>query len=339
MRLRLTEITADMHEAGGSMKTGLCVAALLAFAEGQVNAQQRLTSDIAHDPADAEFVYADIDNFLSASDAIAGGMDSTEALRTLYFDRASPGLLMFVEKYDLTVGRLQAAMEEFPEAYERVGETLQALREQEPSFVGAYEAIKRMLPGAVFPPTYFVVAGHRGIGSGSIEGPLISIEKNTAASVRDGDIEPTLVHEMIHMEQLAAVSEAYFDIFSGEGRTLLALSIREGGATWFAEVIAGGSRHKNLARDYYLAREQELWRDFAEDMYGHEMGDWLWEAPADPEQPQDLGYVIGARIVETYYANADDPGQAAMEIMSITDYPDFLERSGYPEQAPGHARP
>ena len=321
------------------MKTGLCVFVFLALGAGRADAQQRLTSNVAHDAADAEFVFADIEHFLSASDAIAGDMDSTEALRTLYFDRASPGLLMFVEKYDLTVERLLVAMEKHPEAYERLGETLEALREQESSFVIAYEAIKKMLPGAVFPPTYFVVAGHRGIGSGSIEGPLISIEKNTAASVRRGDFEPTLVHEMIHMEQLAAVGEAYFDIFSGPERTLLALSIREGGATWFAEVIAGGSRHKNLARDYYLAHEQELWREFSRDMNGTEIGDWLWETPANPEQPQDLGYAIGARIVETYYLNAADPGQAAMEIMAITDYPGFLEQSGYPQQAPGHARP
>jgi len=319
------------------MKTGLCVFVFLALGAGPADAQQRLTSNVVQDPADAEFMFADIEHFLSVREAIAGGMDSTEALSTLYFDRASPGLLMFVEKYDLTVERLLAAMEKHPEAYGRIGETLEALRERESSFVVAYEAIKKMLPGAVFPPTYFVVAGHRGIGSGSIEGPLISIEKNTASSVRGGDFEPTLVHEMIHMEQLAAVGEAYFDIFSGPERTLLALSIREGGATWFAEVIAGGSRHKNLARDYYLAHEQELWREFSRDMNGTAIGDWLWETPSNPEQPQDLGYAIGARIVETYYLNAADPGQAAMEIMAITDYPGFLEQSGYPQQAPGHA--
>ena len=319
------------------MKTGFCAFVFMALAAGEADAQQRLTSNVVHDPADAEFVYDDIENFLSATQAIAGGMDSTEALRTLYFGRASPGLLMFIEKYDLTLVRLREAMEKYPEAYGRIGETLEALRDREPSFVEAYEAIQEVLPGAVYPPTYFVVSGHRGINSGSIEGPLISIEKNTPASVRGGDKEPTMVHEMIHMEQLDAVGEAYFDIFSGPGRTLLANSIREGGATWFAELITGGSRHKNEARDYYLAHEQELWEAFSRDMYGTEMGDWLWETPANPKQPQDLGYAIGARIVETYYANAADPGQAAMEIMAITDYPAFLERSGYPEKAPGHA--
>jgi uncharacterized protein YjaZ len=162
---------------------------------------------------------------------------------------------------------------------------------------------------------------------------LISIEKKTPESVQD-DLAATLVHEMIHMEQLAVVGEEYFAIFSGEQRTLLATSIREGAATFMAELIVGGSRHKNLARDYYLVHEEELWQEFSGDMFGHEMGDWLWETPANPEQPQDMGYVIGARIVETYYERATDPGKAAMEIMSITDYPDFLERSGYPDPAP-----
>ena len=60
------------------------------------------------------------------------------------------------------------------------------------------------------------------------------------------------------------------------------------------------------------------------------MGDWLWASPADPEQPRDLGYAIGARIVQTYYESARDHGRAAMEIMAITDYPEFLSHSGYP---------
>lgn len=324
-------MTGDMLETGGRiMRMGLIVVALVASTSAQAIAQQRLTSNVKHDAAEAEFVYDDIENFLQSWQAIVGGMDSTEALRSLYFDRGSPGLLMFVKKYDLTVGRLLTAMQTYPEAYERIGETLRALREQEPSFVATFEKIEEVLPGAVFPPTYFVVAGHRGIGSGSIEGPLISIEKNTPESVEEGDIEPTLVHEMVHMQQLAATGEAYFAIFSGPERTLLAHSIREGGATWFAELITGGSRHKNEARDYYLASERELWEAFSREMYGTDMGDWLWEKPANPKQPQDLGYAIGARIVQTYYESAADPGRAAMEIMAITDYPEFLELSGYP---------
>jgi len=58
---------------------------------------------------------------------------------------------------------LLAAMKDHPEAYARIDANLETLREGESSFV----------------------AGHRGFGSGSIDGPLISIEKNTPASITD----------------------------------------------------------------------------------------------------------------------------------------------------------
>ena len=116
---------------------------------------------------------------------------------------------MFIEKYDLTLDRLLAAMVERPEEYRRTGATLEALMSREPEFRRAYTDIQRVIPDAVFPPTYFVVAGYRGIGSGSVEGPLISIEKKTVEAIAAGDIKPTLVHEMMHMQQLAALGEAF----------------------------------------------------------------------------------------------------------------------------------
>jgi hypothetical protein len=142
------------------------------------------------------------------------------------------------------------------------------------------------------------VAGYRGIGSGSVEGPLLSIETQSPESIAAGDLESALVHEMIHMQQLSATGEAYFDIFSGPQSTLLALSIREGGATFFSRLITGGSEHKNAARDYFLAHERELWPAFEADMLGSDTGDWLWQTPSNPDQPRDVGYAIGALIVE-----------------------------------------
>ena len=67
------------------------------------------------------------------------------------------------------------------------------------------------------------------------------------------------------------------------------------------------------------------------------MGDWLWKKPADPEQPQDLGYAIGARIVEAYYQQASDKRKAAQKIMAITDYPAFLKNSGYAKRVQGRS--
>ena len=306
--------------------TILCLVGLSCIAD-PAYAQQRLTENVERDAAKAVFVFGDIERFLEAREAIANGRDTEDALQSLYFDRASPGLRMFMEKYDLGAKRLIKAMANNPEAYERIPDVLLALRRNVPTFRKSYRDISEILPEAVFPPTYFLVSGHRGIGSGSIEGPLISIEKRSAANV--AELTPTLVHEMIHMQQLAAVGEAYFDIFSGLGRNLLALSIREGAATFFAEVIAGGSKHKNEARAYLASHEAEIWQAFQKDMLSVDIGDWLWKKPANPEQPQDMGYAMGARIVEEFYENAEDKGRAASEVMAITNYPAFLERSGY----------
>ena len=65
------------------------------------------------------------------------------------------------------------------------------------------------------------------------------------------------------------------------------------------------------------------------------MGEWLWKSPGNPEQPQDVGYALGARIVEAYHDRAEDKPEAVREILAITDYPAFLERSGYAKQLEG----
>ncbi|MDH3216085.1 MAG: DUF2268 domain-containing protein [Candidatus Krumholzibacteria bacterium] len=293
-------------------------------------AQQQLTDDVVTDPAAARFVYEDVEHFILAMEKIASGADTSETLQSEYLTKATAGLTMFIEKYDLTVERLTRALRAHPEKYQSLEASLNALREAEPAFRDVYSRLKLEIPDAVFPPTYFLVAGHRGIGSGSIEGPLISIEKKTVESIRE-DLPATLVHEMVHMEQLAVLKEDYFAIFSGEEKTLLALSVREGVATYFAERVTGGSKHKNAARDYLLAHEKELWDRFHWEMLGSETGEWLWSAPGNPEQPRDIGYAIGARIVEVYYESAKDKHKSVQEILEVTDYEAFLAKSGYGE--------
>lgn len=64
-------------------------------------------------------------------------------------------------------------------------------------------------------------------------------------------------------------------------------------------------------------------------MLGHQMGDWLWQTPANPDQPQDVGYAIGARIVQAFYEAQPDKSEAVRVILSVTDYPTFLAKSRY----------
>ncbi len=313
---------------GPSSWAFLIVFGLFVLRPTAMPAQQRLTSDVATEASEAVFVHDDVERFVEAMKTVADGGDTAQVLQRDYLDRASPGLLMFIEKYDLTLDRLLTAIRRRPAVYGGIDELLASLQAEEESFRQVYADIQRILPEAVFPPTYFVVAGHRGIGSGSTEGPLISIEKETPTAIASG-LPPTLVHEMIHMQQLAALGEEYFVIFSGAARTLLATSIREGVATFLSELITGGSEHKNLARDYLLANEPRLWAEFRSEMLGNEMGDWLYHTPTDPEQPQDVGYAMGSRIARAYYEAASDKQVAAGEIVAVSDYEGFLAKSGY----------
>jgi hypothetical protein len=83
------------------------------------------------------------------------------------------------------------------------------------------------------------------------------------------------------------------------------------------------------ARGFVIENEAALWERFTPEMLGTDEGDWMWGPPKDPAQPAGVGYVMGALITKAYYENADDKEQAIRDILSVTDYTAFLERSGY----------
>ena len=290
-------------------------------------AHSQITANRTSDPGQANFIYEDVQNFISCHKMLNNDSDTLSILQTEYLDKGTPGLKMFIGKYDLTSERLVKALRKYPEAYNSLSESLSLLRGQKRAFQGAYAKLQRFMPGTEFPPTYFLVGSHRGIGSGSYEGPLITIEKKSTDSIK-GDLKGTLVHEMVHMQQLRVLGEKYFTIFN-EDKTLLALSIREGIAQFFAHLVTEGKTFKAPVRDYVIAHESELWARFREVMLGRDTGEWLWSKPANPEQPRDTGYLIGARIAEAYYEKSTDKAKIVHEMLAVIDYPAFLERSGY----------
>ena len=166
-------------------------------------------------------------------------------------------------------------------------------------------------------------------GSGSPDGQLISIESRTEESI--GRMETLLIHELVHFQQLVATGpDAFYAIF-GPKRTLLALTIREGTAEFFAD-YATGRVTQHGAVDYCLEHEPAVWHRFRKRMYDSETDGWMWSTPDDPTVPRDLAYVLGSRIVKAYYDRADDKRRAVREILAVTDYPAFLEKSRYGEQ-------
>jgi hypothetical protein len=270
-------------------------------------------------------VVEDVENFIRVQGLLVSGSDTLGILQREYLDKGTPGLKMFIEKYNLTAERLLKALRKHPEKYSSLHDMPKGIRAMENEVRQAFIRLKEIIPQALFPPTYFLVGGYRGIGSGSIEGPLISVEKWSVPITGESTM---LIHEMVHIEQVLAVGYEKYKALFGPEKSLLGLCIREGTAEFFAHLVTG-SMTQDEAIEFTKKHEKRLWESFIKEMHGQETGDWMWSKPEDPEQPRHVGYVIGAFIVQAYYDNTEDKSQAVQDILSVTDYAAFLEQSGY----------
>ncbi len=279
-------------------------------------------------PANARIVYTDVINFINAFNMLEHESDTVEILQKHYIDKGTSGLKIFIEKYGLDASNLEQAIKKNPEDYGALEERLTWLQSQEDSIRSYFHKLQHFIPDAVYPPTYYLVGRRWGIGSGSIEGQLITIEKR-AIDIVDPGIKTHIIHELVHLNQLQAIGslDKYLAIYNDE-KSLLAITIREGVAEFFADLVTG-EYTQDEAREYVLKYERKIWERFKMDMLGAATKDWMWDQPIDPEQPNDIGYVLGALIVEYYYKHSIDIDQAVQTILAITDYEDFLEKSKY----------
>ncbi|MFC1501996.1 DUF2268 domain-containing putative Zn-dependent protease [bacterium] len=289
----------------------------------------QLSKYLSIDPFKAPFVYEDIENINRAFQMITRDSDTLKILQVEYLDKGTPGLKMFVEKYDLTAERMRRAIRKYRSKYAVLSNMPDLLAEKVDEYREAFANLKKYIPNAVFPTTYFLVGGHRGIGSGSLEGQLMSVEKWIPPI--EYDKKASLVHELVHFQQAFAVGYEKYAALFGSEKSLLGLCIREGTAEFFAH-LATGIVPKDETLAYVRKHEKRLWEWFKKEMYGRDTGEWMWSSPSDPEQPRDVGYEMGYVIVEAYFNNAEDKIKAARDILSVTDFPAFLEESGYSDR-------
>jgi hypothetical protein len=287
----------------------------------------QLTEDRVSNPYKAKFIYKDIRNFLKAYKMLTKESDTVAIIQSEYLDKGTPGLKEFIVKYNLTAKRIARAIYLYPESYSNIKDKLKALKAGEKKFSKAgYNKLKQLIPSSEFPPTYYLVGGRRGIGSGSIYGPLITIEKDNIDDYYKGDVS-TLVHEMVHMQQLRVLNEEYFTIFN-EKKSLLSKSVREGVAEFYGQLISDFPSYKEQFLPYLYEREKELWETFKKDAKNKDFGDWYGK-PKKEGQPNDLGYLIGLKMAEAYFNKATDKQKASEYLISITDYEIFFEECDY----------
>ena len=285
------------------------------------------------DPDTARLVTTDIENFWRAYDR-ATPKDLAEVLERDYLRPGSPGLKDFLDRRIKNADSLARAINACPKFYASIRESTLRIPAMEKKIRASFYALKHLYPDAVFPDVYFVVGRMSSGGTTSPRGLLIGTEmygrtpKTPEAELTDWHKQvilpvekvPLIVaHELIHFQQKHPLP----------GRSsLLAQSVIEGGADFLGELISGDHINQHL-HAYGNEREAQLWEEFRKDMDGNKMANWLYNGTSSKDRPADLGYYVGYKIVESYYARAKDKRKAIQDILTIQDFARFLKESGY----------
>lgn len=295
-------------------------------------------SDRRSTPGEVRIVTEDVARFyetVARAPRDATAEQITALLREDYFGRGTPGLTDFVrlriESPELLARTYLARREYYHAVREPLRDTIGDERLSE-RVTGAFEWIAARVTGARFPDVYVVIGRMNSAGTtsgralliggemfGRTEGvPLHELSDWARENIAPpSDLARVIVHESIHSIQPTP-----------RDRSLLMAVIREG-ACDFVAMLALGETPPGPALEYARRNLSTLWPEFASQMHGTELGEWLYTKPQDADRPTDLGYAIGYLICEAYYARAADKDEAVRAIITTTDPRRFLRESGF----------
>jgi Predicted Zn-dependent protease (DUF2268) len=277
----------------------------------------------ASDPAGPTIHIEDVDRFYKVYDA-AGGQPTADQLQHDYIDPGSDGLHQFARMRKISGAAIAETLAKRPKIYsdaKRCMDVLSAVRKR----VGvALRTLGHLYPEAKFPSVTIAVGRGKPVAVGSpVSGVQIGLEALCATDWLNPNVEDRFVHviahEYVHVQQVQALVD-------DEHPTVLAMSLIEGAAEFTAELISGKVSNSRLGEST-AGREKEIETAFVADQDKTEISAWLYNST--PEQPRDLGYWVGYRIVKSYYRHASDERRALREILEMTDPKAFLAKSGW----------
>jgi hypothetical protein len=243
----------------------------------------------------------------------------------------------------LTAAQLANVVADYPTYYAALRPVSASITLSDPVFAEVranYARIQQLYPASYFPPVTLLFGRFSAGGTAGVGGIMISMEfygadanaplgeldavlRDNQRSLRE-DFPPVVAHEHAHILQFAAGNPGM-----DGGATLLARALTEGGADFVGELSSGRA---SLRRKYeaWRPREQEFWTEFRREMHGTDIRRWLYnQANGTVAWPGDLGYFIGYRICELYYARASNKTVALRELIEQRDPDAILRISGY----------
>ena len=278
--------------------------------------------------AGPEFRTADVERFYALY-AATDGQPSAEQLDSEYLAPGTDSLKEFAQLRRVTGERMAAQIRERPEIYENARSCLEVLPNVERRLTESFATLSELYPEARFPPVAIVVGRGRPVGIVNPSGVTIGLEALCAADFMNPDPEDRFVyvvaHEYAHIQQTSGEAE----LEPGDpAATVLRMSLAEGAAEFVAELISGGVGNAGHA-EWTRGREDEIESAFVRDMDSTDLSAWMYDYRDGSDEPYDLGYWVGYRIVKAYYQRADDKQAALARIFEMEDPKAFLRDSGW----------
>lgn len=274
----------------------------------------------------------DVDHFWSAYDNLKtckSFLDSVNSFQKLYLDKATNGLLDFIQVRDLTAEKFVAAVAKNAMFYLSVRKNTYEAKKAEPVIEDVFKRFKEIyLDFKPFKVCFAIGIKNTG-GTVSNKFVLIGTEITTSTSGKDSvtseeivqKIKGMVAHECVHTQQKPHADSAAIQC------NLLYQSIREGSCDFIAELITGKSRNN----EYGDKNENKLWIEFKSELCNQKIGNWLY-GNSIKDRPSDLGYFIGYEIAKEYYKNMINKKQAIVDIIETSDPIHFLELSKYDQK-------
>lgn len=319
---------------------GLLLSVALPFSVQPVAAQSPASAQERPAPADpltVEIQLADADRFVKLFEA-TDGKPSAQELQEHYINPGSYGLSVFTPGRIGDGKRLAKAIAANPQMYKSaIDICLPVVKAANAELRSIYLGMQGALPEAKLPPIYVLFGAGNSGGTAARGVQVLGLE--TLCKVSDGpeELQRTLrrffAHETVHVLQQDA------GLTFGKD-ALLHNILAEGAADFIARLVTG--EEPEPARSAWAEpREAELWEQFLADIdltravaeysggdtpEGAAFQRWIGNYGNAPDGwPGELGYWMGMKIWERYYAAAPDKHATLREMLSIKSPRKILE--------------
>jgi len=299
--------------------------------KNEIEARKKIKKEL--EPENAKNVTTiDVDHFWNAFDNLKNCRnfsDSVNSFQQHYLDKATNGLLDFIQVRDLTAEKFVAAVSKNASFYQSVRKNTYEVKKAEPLIEDVFKKFKEIYPDFKPFKVCFAIGIKNTGGTVSNQFVLIGSEVTTATGKDSASreeivqrIKGIVAHECVHTQQ-----KPYADS-NAIKCPLLYQSIKEGSCDFIAELITGTSRNNG----YGEKNENRLWTEFKNELCNQNIGNWLYNGYSVKDKPADLGYYIGYAIAREYYKNEIDKKQAIIDIIGMADPIQFLRQSRYDQK-------